>query len=100
MRVHYIAFRLLVASLALCSYFVARTPAQTPSPSPTQEATKAADTKPAGEANPFAPEPAAPLPAGVTGSQTQAPPTQMAPGHFEPRGNSIRPKNSTLAQKT
>jgi hypothetical protein len=85
-RVHDIAFRSLVTCLALCSSFVARTPAQTPSPSPSPESTKAADTKPANqemEANPFAPEPAAPLPAGMTGSDTNDPRANLTPGIYD-----------------
>jgi len=65
-RVHTMAFRLLVASLIFWSCFAARTQAQTPPP--TQESSKAPETKPAnqeGGGNPFAPEPAAPLPASL-----------------------------------
>lgn len=68
-RVPVIAFRLLLASLVLCSCFAATSLAQTPSPSPTPE------TK-----DPFAPEPAPPLPAGMTGSDTNDPRAKLAPG--------------------
>jgi hypothetical protein len=80
-RVHNI-FRLLIASLVLCSCFATRTPAQTPSPSPSQESTKATETKQE-EANPFAPEPATPLPAGMTGSDVNDPRAKLAPGLFD-----------------
>ena len=40
---HHFAFRLLLASLILCSSFAAITLAQTPTPSPSQEATKPPD---------------------------------------------------------
>ena len=68
-RVHTMPFRLLVASFLFCLCFATRIQAQTPSasPSPSQESGKPAETKPTkqeGEENPFAPEPAAPLPAG------------------------------------
>jgi hypothetical protein len=68
-RVPVIAFRLLLATLVLCSCFAARTLAQTPSPSPTPE-----------NKDPFAPEPAPPLPAGMTGSDTNDPRAKLAPG--------------------
>ncbi|HEX6729517.1 MAG TPA: hypothetical protein VF074_05880 [Pyrinomonadaceae bacterium] len=68
-RVHFITFRLLLASLFLCSGFAATNLAQTPSPSPTPE------TK-----DPFAPEPAPPLPAGMTGSDVSDPRAKLAPG--------------------
>src|SRR5215510_5056011 len=85
-RVHDIAFRLLVVSLALCSCLVAGALAQTPAPTTTQESTKAPDNKPAtkeAEANPFAPEPAAPLPAGMTGSDAEDPRAKLTPGMYD-----------------
>jgi hypothetical protein len=81
-RVHDMIFRLLVASLVLCSCFATRTQAQTPTPSPSQESTKATETKQE-EANPFAPEPAAPLPAGMTGADVNDPRAKLAPGLFD-----------------
>jgi hypothetical protein len=68
-RVHSITFRLLLAGLFLCSCFASTNLAQTPSPSPTPE------TK-----DPFAPEPAPPLPAGMTGSDVNDPRAKLAPG--------------------
>src|SRR5499433_926461 len=85
-RLHNIAFRLLVVSLAFCSCFVARTLAQTPAPATTQESTKAPENKPANkeaEANPFAPEPAAPLPPGMTGSDADDPRAKLTPGMYD-----------------
>ena len=82
-RVHTMALRLLLASLVFWSCLAARTQAQTPSPSP--ESTKAPETKPAnqnGGANPFTPEPAPPLPAGMTGSDTADPRAKLAPGMY------------------
>jgi hypothetical protein len=81
-RVHDMIFRLLLASLVLCSCFATRTQAQTPTPSPSQESTKATETKQE-EANPFAPEPAAPLPAGMTGADVNDPRAKLAPGLFD-----------------
>src|ERR1700753_1110459 len=80
-RVHATAFRLLAASFILCSCFVAGTLAQTPQPSPTKTPeSKAAE--PDGE-NPFAPQPAPPLPAGMTGSDTSDPRAKLTPGMYD-----------------
>ncbi len=83
-RVHTMPFCLLIPSLLFWSCFAARTQAQTPSPSP--ESTKTPETKSANQevqANPFAPEPAAPLPAGMTGSDANDPRAKLAPGMYD-----------------
>jgi len=82
-RVHATAFRLLTASIILCSCFVAGTLAQTPSPQPSP--TKTPESKPAdqGGENPFAPQPAPPLPAGMTGSDTNDPRAKLTPGMYD-----------------
>src|ERR1051326_9157133 len=83
-RVRTIAFRLLTASLVLCSCFAARTLAQTASPTPTPA--KTPESKPPanqGGGNPFAPEPAPPLPAGMTGSDVNDPRAKLAPGMYD-----------------
>jgi hypothetical protein len=102
-QVHYMPFRLIVASLALSLCFAARTPAQrlspTPSPSP---ATKTAETKPTNEkeeANPFAPEPAAPLPSGMTGSDANDPRAKLAPGMYDAAETSLGLKHVMLFKK-
>ncbi|MGB9179076.1 MAG: hypothetical protein WCB68_07485 [Pyrinomonadaceae bacterium] len=78
-RVHTIAFRLLAASLFLCSCFAAGTLAQTPSPTPSPTPTP--ESKPANDGgNPFAPQPAPPLSAGMTGSDVNDPRAKLAPG--------------------
>ena len=70
-RLHVITFRLLIFAVALSSCLVARTLAQKPTPSPSSQAATKPDDK-AGkkeeQENPFAPEPAGPLPAGMTGA--------------------------------
>ena len=76
MKVNNIAFRLLLASLLLCSLFAAGALAQTSSPSP--EPTKA--DKKDEKGSPFAPEKAPPLPPGMTGSNTNDPRTNLKPG--------------------
>jgi hypothetical protein len=80
-RVQSLAFRLLTASLVLLC-FAAEMRAQTPS---SQESTKPADAKTdknKAEENPFAPEPAPPLPAGMTGSDANDPRTKLTPGMY------------------
>jgi len=73
-RVYVVAFRLLVASVVLSSCLAVGAQTQTPSPSP--EPTKA-------EENPFAPEPAPALPAGMTGSDANDPRSKLAPGMYD-----------------
>ena len=85
-RRHVVAFRLLVAALVVWSCLASNTQAQTPSPSPSPEPTKAPETTPANEkseANPFAPEPAPTLPAGMTGSDVSDPRAKLSPGMYD-----------------
>src|SRR5262249_58431653 len=82
-RVHTMTFRLLVGSLLLWSCFAGKMQAQTPS---SQESTKAANAKPdqkKAEEDPFAPEPAPPLPAGMTASDANDPRTKLKPGMYD-----------------
>src|SRR5215813_10063803 len=100
-RVHTIAFRLLVSAV-LCSCFAARAQAQTPSPSPSQDSTKAPDTKAAnqqGGPNPFAPEPAPPLPAGMTGSDANDPRAKLTPGMYDAGEAAVGIKHIMLLKK-
>src|ERR1044071_8658926 len=81
-RIHKMALRLLVASLVLLC-FVGQMQAQTPS---SQEAKKPADAKPdqkKAEEDPLAPEQAPPLPAGMTGSDTNDPRAKLTPGVYD-----------------
>src|ERR1051325_11615947 len=59
--------------------------AQTPSPSPSPTPMKTPESKPAnqGGGNPFAPEPAPPLPAGMTGSDVNDPRAKLSPGMYD-----------------
>src|SRR5437660_363635 len=105
-RVHTTAFRLLVASLLFCLCFATRiqaqTPSASPSPSPSQESGKPAETKPTnqdGEKNPFAPEPAAPLPPGMTGSDANDPRAKLAPGMYDAGVASMGLKHLLLLKK-
>ena len=98
-RVHSITFRFVIASLVLCSYFGAKTMAQTTSPSP-QEATKPQETKPATPpVDPFAPEPAAPLPPGMTGSDTSDPRAKLTPGVYDAGEAAMGIKHLMLVKK-
>ncbi|HLM01961.1 MAG TPA: hypothetical protein VK400_12975 [Pyrinomonadaceae bacterium] len=82
-RVRACAFRLLTASLVLCSCFAAATPAQTTSPTPASA--KTPESKPASQdgGNPFALEPAPPLPPGMTGSNANDPRARLSPGMYD-----------------
>ena len=96
-RVHEIIFRLLLVSLVLSSCLAATTLAQTPSPSPSQDATKAPDKQE--QANPFAPEPAAPLPPGMTGSDTSDPRAKLTPGMYDAGEAAMGIKHVLLVKK-
>ena len=101
-RVRNITIRFLVASSALCLCFAVSTLAQTPSPSPSPEPTKAPDAKPAdkqAQADPFAPEPAAPLPPGMTGADTNDPRAKLTPGIFDAGETALGLKHVTLLKK-
>lgn len=88
-RVRTVAFRLVVASLFLGSFLAAKTLAQTPSPSPT----------PTAPANPFAPQPAPPLPEGMTGSNVNDPRAKLSPGVYNAGETAMGIKHLTLLKK-
>jgi hypothetical protein len=92
-RVHDIAFRLLIASFVLCSCLIALAQTPSPSPSPSQEATKEEP------ADPFAPEPAQPLPPGMTGSDTNDPRAKLTPGIFDAGETAMGMKHLLLLKK-
>ncbi len=100
-RVHIIAFRLLTASLVLCSCFAVRTLAQTTSPSPQPTPTSTPESKPANQdgGNPFAPEPAPPLPAGMTGSDAGDPRAKLSPGIYDAGESAMGIKHLMLVKK-
>src|SRR6476646_7748769 len=89
-RVRTVTFQLLMALIVLCSCFAARTSAQTPSPTPTPEAAPQ---------NPFAPKPAPPLPAGMTGADANDPRAKLSPGVDDAGEASIGIKHLTLLKK-
>jgi len=99
-RVHTMAFRLLVPCLFFLACFSTRTQAQTPSPS--EETAKPAEAKPANQesgSNPFTPEPAPPLPAGMTGSDVNDPRTKLTPGMYDAGEASMGMKHLMLFKK-
>jgi len=98
-RVHIMAFRLLAGSLLLWSCFAGKMQAQTPS---SQESTKPANAKPDQkkvEEDPFATEPAPPLPAGMTGSDANDPRAKLKPGMYDAGEVSLGIKRLLLLKK-
>src|ERR1041385_4202765 len=89
-RVHRIALQLLLASFVLCCGFSMKTWAQTPTPTPTPAAPPA---------NPFAPQPAQPLPEGMTGSDANDPRAKLSPGLFDAGETAVGLKHLTLLKK-
>src|SRR5215831_12057552 len=98
-RVHTMTFRLLVGSLLLWSCFAGKMQAQTP---PSQESTKPANAKPdqkKAEDDPFAPEQAPQLPAGMTGSNPNDPRAKLSPGIYYAEEISLGMKHLLLLKK-
>jgi hypothetical protein len=97
-RVHNIPFRLLAGFLLLWSCFALEIRAQTPS---SQEPKKPANTKPGEKKaeDPFALEPAPPLPAGMTGSDVNDPRTKLKPGMYDAGEVSLGLKHILLLKK-
>jgi hypothetical protein len=85
-RIHEIIFSLLIALFVLCPAVLA----QTPSPSP--EAAKSPE-------NPFAPEKAEPLPAGMTGSDVEDPRAKLTPGFYDAGEAAMGIKHVLLVKK-
>src|SRR6185437_7057895 len=83
------ASRLLITSAFLALCLAATTYAQTPSPTPT----------PAAPENPFAPTPAPPLPAGMTGSDANDPRTKLTPGMYDAGEAAMGLKHIMLLKK-
>jgi len=96
-RVSGVAFRVSVAAIFLCSGVGARRlQAQTQAtPPPGQEPAKA----PEAEENPFAPQPAPPLPPGMTGSDVNDPRYTLTPGLYDAGEASMGMKHLLLLKK-
>ena len=98
-RVPSFAFRAAVAAISLCSG-VSCTWAQAPaSPPPAQESAKPPAKAPEPDENPFAPQPAPPLPAGMTGSDTNDPRFKLTPGMYDAGEASLGMKHLLLLKK-
>jgi hypothetical protein len=101
-RVKNIAFRLFITAFVLCSCYATATLAQTPAPSPSPTVEVKVEAKPAdkaAQADPFAPEPAGPLPAGMTGSDTNDPRAKLTPGIFNAGEAAMGLKHVLLLKK-
>src|SRR5712671_3829295 len=94
-RIHTMAFHLFLASVVVWSCFAAKTQAQTTSPSPAPSATPAAPQN----TNPFAPQPAPPLPAGMTGSDINDPRATLSPGMYDAGEAAMGIKHLMLLKK-
>src|SRR5262249_46015398 len=86
---NHIRTNVLLIAVASVFLFAANAFAQTPSPSPT----------PAQPTNPFAPQPAPQLPAGMTGSRTNDPCAKLSPGVYDAGETSMGLKHITLLKK-
>ncbi len=92
-----------VATMSLCSVVsFAQNPAQTPAPAPNAQAPANAqpEKKPAEqEKNPFAAEPAPPLPPGMTGSDVNDPRYKLSPGLYNAGEAAMGLKHLILVKK-
>src|SRR5215207_1372927 len=95
-RVRDFAFHLLILAVVLCSFFAARSLAQTPSPapSPTKAPAKKDENK-----DPFAPEPAPTLPPGMTGADVNDPRAKLKPGIYDAGETALGIKPILLLKK-
>jgi hypothetical protein len=103
-RVSSVAFRVAIAmTILLFGVIRLHLQAQTPAPaaSPASSLATQAPAKVAAEeeANPFAPEPAAPLPPGMTGSDVNDPRAKLAPGLYDAGEAAMGIKHLTLLKK-
>jgi hypothetical protein len=98
-RLPSLAFRVAVAALILSSG-VSRMHAQTPAPAPSaQEPAKEPAKAPDAQQNPFAAQPAPPLPAGMTGSDANDPRFKLTPGLYDAGETSLGMKHLLLLKK-
>ena len=86
-----------IAALALCSSVTSR--AQNPTPGPAQAPNAQAPAKAEEEPNPFAPEPAQPLPPGMTGSDVNDPRYKLTPGLYDAGETAMGMKHLLLVKK-
>src|SRR5580704_9832787 len=94
-RVPSLVFRAALAAVILCSG-VSRVHAQTPAaPPPAQQPAKG----PGLDENPFAPQPAPPLPPGMTGSDANDPRFKLTPGMYDAGEAAMGIKHLQLLKK-
>jgi hypothetical protein len=94
-RVPSVAFRVAVATIFLCCS-ASRMRAQAPTTPPTAQAP---EKKPEAEENPFAPQPAPPLPPGMTGADVNDPRFKLTPGMYDAGEASMGIKHLVLVKK-
>jgi hypothetical protein len=98
-RIPSAAFRIAVAAFILCSG-ADRIFAQAPAtPAPAQEPAKEAPKDQGMQQNPFVPQPAPPLPPGMTGSDTSDPRYKLTPGMYNAGEASMGIKHLLLLKK-
>jgi len=102
-RVSSFAFRAAVAAIILfsgVSRMWAQTPGQTPGGTPPPAATAPEPAKqPDADQNPFAAQPAPPLPPGMTGSDANDPRYKLTPGLYDAGETSLGIKHLQLVKK-
>ena len=103
-RLPSIAFRLAVATIALCSSvcpMLAQTQTQAPASQPAAQAPAPDSAKKpdAEDSNPFAAQPAPPLPPGMTGSDANDPRFKLTPGLYDAGETSLGIKHLQLLKK-
>jgi hypothetical protein len=91
-RVKKFAFRFSAVNVLAAALFTVSSSAQTSSPTPKPAEPQAAQ-------NPFAPAPAPPLPAGMTGSNANDPRSKLAPGMYDAGETSMGIRHITLLKK-
>jgi len=97
-RVSSAALRVAVAAIPLF-FAMNRLPAQTPTPTPSASPSAQEPAEAEEEKNPFAPEPAAALPPGMTGSDVNDPRAKLAPGIYNAGEAAMGLKHLTLLKK-
>jgi hypothetical protein len=99
-KVPRIALRVTAAAAILfCTSAKLPAQAQSPVPSPSPSASPSAQAPDDEERNPFAPEPAAPLPPGMTGSDVNDPRAKLTPGLFDAGEAAMGMKHLLLLKK-
>ena len=95
-----IALRVTAAAVILfCTFTRLPAQAQSPAPSPSPSASPAAQEPDDEDRNPFAPEPAAPLPPGMTGSDVNDPRAKLSPGLYNAGEAAMGMKHLLLLKK-